>query len=138
MRILHKGWETGSAIPTTLRSFQPKTQQNRIFNGINVVAWPATGFPEAEGLIQGQRRLIRSPHFQRDLSNPQPLQFLGQWGQDIRADGDHLTMAVADETSLPDITRYLVAQGVDVYAITPERISLEEMFIQTVGTDGSL
>jgi len=47
-------------------------------------------------------------------------------------------MAVADETSLPDITRYLVAQGVDVYAITPERISLEEMFIQTVGTEGSL
>jgi ABC-2 type transport system ATP-binding protein len=69
---------------------------------------------------------------------PEAISGLGQWGQDIRADGDHLTLAVADETALPDITRYLVAQGVDVYAITPERISLEEMFIQTVGTDGSL
>ena len=69
---------------------------------------------------------------------PEAINGLGRWGQDIRADGDHLTMAVADEISLPDITRYLVAQGVDVYAITPERISLEEMFIQTVGTDGSL
>ena len=69
---------------------------------------------------------------------PETIAGLGQWGQDIRADGDHLTLAVADETALPDMTRYLVAQGVDVYAITPERISLEEMFIQTVGTDGSL
>jgi ABC-2 type transport system ATP-binding protein len=69
---------------------------------------------------------------------PEAINGLGQWGQDIRADGDHLTLAVADETALPDITRYLVAQGVDVYAITPERISLEEIFIQTVGTDGSL
>ena len=69
---------------------------------------------------------------------PEAISGLGQWGQDIRADGDHLTLAVADEAALPEITRYLVAQGIDVYAITPERISLEEMFIQTVGTDGSL
>ena len=63
---------------------------------------------------------------------------LSQWGQDVRADGDHLSMAVANESSLPDITRYLVAQGAEVFAITPERLSLEEMFIQTVGTDSSL
>ena len=69
---------------------------------------------------------------------PAAISGLAHWGQDIRVDGDHLTLAVADENALPEITRFLVSQGVDVYAITPERISLEEMFIQTVGTEGSL
>ena len=49
-----------------------------------------------------------------------------------------LTLAVAGEAALPEITRYLVAQGADVYAITPQRLSLEDLFIQTVGTDGGL
>ena len=69
---------------------------------------------------------------------PEIIAGLSQWGQDIRADGNHLTLAIPNENSLPFITRYLTGQGVDVYAITPERISLEEMFIQTVGTDGTL
>jgi ABC-2 type transport system ATP-binding protein len=63
---------------------------------------------------------------------------LGQWGRDVRADGDHLTLTIADDSVLPSITRYLVAQGADVYAITPQRLSLEELFIQIVGTDGGL
>jgi hypothetical protein len=53
-------------------------------------------------------------------------------------DGDHVTLAIGDDDALPAITRYLVAQAADVYAITPERLSLEELFIQTVGTDGGL
>ena len=39
---------------------------------------------------------------------------------------------------LPEITRFLVAQGAEVYAITPQRASLEEIFIETVGKDGGL
>ncbi len=66
------------------------------------------------------------------------LKGLCQWGRDVRQDGEVVTMAVARETDLPEITRYLVAQGVDVYAITPQRLSLEDLFIQTVGTDGGL
>jgi hypothetical protein len=31
-----------------------------------------------------------------------------------------------------------VAQGAQVYAITPQRLSLEDLFIQIVGTDGGL
>jgi ABC-2 type transport system ATP-binding protein len=63
---------------------------------------------------------------------------LNLWGQQIQWEGDHLTMAIANDASLPDITRYLVSQGVDLFSISPERISLEELFIQTVGTDSSL
>ncbi|MEK7328011.1 MAG: ABC transporter ATP-binding protein, partial [Chloroflexota bacterium] len=69
---------------------------------------------------------------------PETVAGLGQWGRDVRADGDHLTLTIADDSALPSITRYLVAQGADVYAITPQRLSLEELFIQIVGTDGGL
>ena len=66
------------------------------------------------------------------------LNGLGQLGKNVRADGDTITLTVSSETILPAITRYLVAQGLDVYAITPQRLSLEDLFIQVVGTDGGL
>jgi ABC-2 type transport system ATP-binding protein len=69
---------------------------------------------------------------------PETLAGLRQWGQDVRADGDQVSLTVADESALPAITRYLVAQDVEVYALTPERLSLEDLFIQVVGTDGGL
>jgi hypothetical protein len=34
--------------------------------------------------------------------------------------------------------RYLVNHGVDVYECTPQRLSLEERFLEIVGTDGGL
>jgi hypothetical protein len=47
-------------------------------------------------------------------------------------------MTLHQERDLPEITRYLVAQNAEVYAITPNRLSLEEIFIETVGEDGGL
>ncbi|MGD0005968.1 MAG: ABC transporter ATP-binding protein [Anaerolineaceae bacterium] len=66
------------------------------------------------------------------------LSGLEQLGKNLRADGDTITLTVSEEAALPAITRYLVAQGLDVYAITPKRLSLEDLFIQVVGTDGGL
>ncbi|HEX9014058.1 MAG TPA: DUF4162 domain-containing protein, partial [Anaerolineaceae bacterium] len=63
---------------------------------------------------------------------------LSAYASDIRADGAHLTLTVASEEALPEITRYLVAQGASVYQITPQRLSLEELFIETVGKDAGL
>jgi ABC-2 type transport system ATP-binding protein len=63
---------------------------------------------------------------------------LAQFGKNVRADDDTIALTVSSETALPAITRYLVAQGADVYAITPQRLSLEDLFIQVVGTDGGL
>jgi ABC-2 type transport system ATP-binding protein len=63
---------------------------------------------------------------------------LGQWGQQVaRSDGE-VSMRVADIDSLPDVTRYLVAQGVDVLGLTPVRPTLEDVFVRIVGTEGSL
>ncbi len=63
---------------------------------------------------------------------------ISRWGENIQANGEQLTLTIHDESHLPEINRYLVAQGVNVYAITPARISLEEIFIETVGKEGGL
>jgi hypothetical protein len=47
-------------------------------------------------------------------------------------------LRIRDEADLPEMSRYLVGQGVDLYALTPNRISLEEIFIETIGQDGGL
>ena len=69
---------------------------------------------------------------------PEICSGLAAWGQDIRADGEHLSLNVRSEESLPEITRFLVEKGVQVYQITPQRLSLEELFIETVGKDAGL
>jgi ABC-2 type transport system ATP-binding protein len=63
---------------------------------------------------------------------------LARWGRDIQANGEQLTLTVDDEAAIPEITRYLVAQGADVFGIARSRLSLEELFIETVGKDGGL
>lgn len=65
-------------------------------------------------------------------------QGLAQWGKDIRMDGDNLSMTLFSESLTPEVTRYLVSQGANVFAINPQRASLEEIFIETVGKDGGL
>jgi len=63
---------------------------------------------------------------------------LGQWGCNVRADGDHIHLTITSESALPAIARYLVEQNAEVYSITPQKSSLEDLFIQIVGTDGGL
>ena len=69
---------------------------------------------------------------------PDTLAGLSQWAQEVRLDGDQISLSISDEAALPAITRYLVAQNVDVYGIAAQRLSLEDLFIQIVGTDGGL
>jgi ABC-2 type transport system ATP-binding protein len=70
--------------------------------------------------------------------NPMLADGLSRWGRNVRLDGDHLSLTLDGEADLPEINRYLVREGADVYALTPQRISLEDLFIQIVGTDGGL
>lgn len=69
---------------------------------------------------------------------PEVLAGLEPWAQAIRAEGEELSLTVADEAQIPCINRYLVEQGVEVYGLQPQRTSLEERFIQLIGTDGGL
>jgi ABC-2 type transport system ATP-binding protein len=70
--------------------------------------------------------------------SPEASAGLSQWGRDVHLDGDSVSMTVFSESDMPEITRYLVRQGAAVYAINPQRLSLEEIFIETVGKDGGL
>ena len=63
---------------------------------------------------------------------------MARWGSDIQAHGERLTLTVDNETSIPEINRYLVAEGANVFAISPSHVSLEDIFIETVGKDGGL
>ena len=69
---------------------------------------------------------------------PMIVQGLQRWSQNVRLDGEHLSLTLPGEMALPEIHRYLVTAGADVYAFQPQKISLEDLFIQIVGTDGGL
>jgi ABC-2 type transport system ATP-binding protein len=73
----------------------------------------------------------------RNLS-PEAVAGLTRWSQNTRADGEHLSLTLNSEADLPSINRYLVEQGADVYALRPQHVSLEDLFIEIVGTDGGL
>jgi ABC-2 type transport system ATP-binding protein len=69
---------------------------------------------------------------------PESLNGLSQWGREIQKDGEFVHMIVPTDSVLPEVTRYLVSQNAEVYSITPNRMSLEDIFIETVGKDGGL
>ncbi|MGH2593087.1 MAG: ATP-binding cassette domain-containing protein [Anaerolineae bacterium] len=77
--------------------------------------------------------LASDPRTQSDL-----LAGLARWGHDIRVDSDRLHLIVDDEKALPEVARWLVGQGIDLYALAPQRVSLEDMFLQIVGSEGGL
>jgi ABC-2 type transport system ATP-binding protein len=70
--------------------------------------------------------------------NPEVTNGLSQWTPSFRCEGERLTLSLSSSALLPEIVRYLVAKGVDVYEVTPQRVSLEERFLQIVGSDGGL
>jgi ABC-2 type transport system ATP-binding protein len=69
---------------------------------------------------------------------PEVAAGLGRWSSQVRMDGEHLSLTLSSEADLPAVNRYLVEQSVDVYALQPQHMSLEDLFIQIVGTDGGL
>ncbi len=67
---------------------------------------------------------------------PELLTGLERWGRITCADGARLTMAVEDEEVLPAVADWLVTGGARLYALSPRRLSLEELFVRTVTSEG--
>jgi ABC-2 type transport system ATP-binding protein len=87
-----------------------------------------------DALVEGETRVtLRARRLSGEL-----IASLERFGRDIRADGDQVTLTVTDDAALPELARHLVSSGADLYALTPQRMSLEDLFIQVVGTDGGL
>jgi ABC-2 type transport system ATP-binding protein len=73
----------------------------------------------------------------RNLS-PETLAALARRVSSLKVVGDGLAFYTPSMDALPDIVRFLVSQNVDVYEVTPQRLSLEDLFLQIVGADGGL
>ena len=87
-----------------------------------------------QSLVEGELTVeIRAQNL-----GPVVLEGLARWGDNIRLDGDHLSLTISSEADMPLINRYLVENGVDIFAIRPKQLSLEDLFIEVVGTDGGL
>ena len=76
---------------------------------------------------------IRAADFTEEV-----LRGLHQWASEVHSSAGHITLTVPDEFMLPEINRYLVENNVAVFSIEPERVTLEDLFLQVVGTDGGL
>jgi len=66
------------------------------------------------------------------------IQGLEHWASSIRANGERVRFTVPDTEVLPEVVRYLIGCGVEIYEVTPQHTSLEEQFLEIVGEDGGL
>jgi ABC-2 type transport system ATP-binding protein len=63
---------------------------------------------------------------------------LAPWTTSTLHEEEQLTLTTRSKDALPDILRHLVAAGADVYQFTPQRLSLEDLFMKIMGEDRGL
>jgi ABC-2 type transport system ATP-binding protein len=79
-------------------------------------------------LIAGDFTLeIKAKNFSSEL-----IEGLATWGQSVRTEGEIITMVLENDTHMPEINRYLVENGVDIYGFSQKRISLEDLFLKVM------
>ncbi len=61
---------------------------------------------------------------------PELLAGLEPFGRVLRVNGETVVLAVADREVLPAIARWLVEGGARLYALSPRRLPLEELFVR--------
>ncbi|HKV70138.1 MAG TPA: ABC transporter ATP-binding protein [Gemmatimonadales bacterium] len=69
---------------------------------------------------------------------PQVLLSLERWATVVTWLGDQMTMSVTSHTVVPEIVKHLVGAGADVFRVTAEPFSLEDMFVEIMGKDNGL
>jgi ABC-2 type transport system ATP-binding protein len=69
---------------------------------------------------------------------PEAIAGLAPWSTSTLLEEEQLTLTTRSQDVLPDILRHLVAAGADVYQFTPQRLSLEDLFLKIMGEDRGL
>jgi hypothetical protein len=69
---------------------------------------------------------------------PEMIAGLATWTTSAVVEDELLTLATLSQDVLPDILRHLVAAGADVYQFTPQKLSLEDLFMKIMGEDRGL
>jgi hypothetical protein len=52
--------------------------------------------------------------------------------------GRKLRLRVPGESCLPDVVRLLVENGANVFSVIPQRVTLEDLFLEMMGPDPGL
>jgi len=60
---------------------------------------------------------------------------LAQFGRDVRQVDGLVRLTAPGEATLPDMARWLVAQGVSIYRLAADHKSLEALFLEVMGED---
>ncbi|HEY2940943.1 MAG TPA: ABC transporter ATP-binding protein [Vicinamibacteria bacterium] len=68
-----------------------------------------------------------------ERTSPEVLAALARFGRDLREDGPFVRLRVDGEEHLPEMTRWLAAQGIGLYHLAARRPSLEELFLEIIG-----
>jgi ABC-2 type transport system ATP-binding protein len=89
---------------------------------------------ELNSLLEGQTRVqVRAANLTAEMAAG-----VEKWTSSLAMQEHQLTFSVASQDALPQVLRYLVSSGAEVYEFTPQRLSLEERFLEIVGNDGGL
>jgi ABC-2 type transport system ATP-binding protein len=68
-----------------------------------------------------------------DRVGPPVLGGLARFGRDVREEEGRVRLRVDGEERLPEISRWLAAQGIGLYHLAARRRSLEDVFLEVVG-----
>ena len=82
---------------------------------------------EPEPIISAELRI--------DRVDRATLEGLQAFGRDVQSSGGTVSLRLDSEEVMPDIARWLVGQGIAIYALGTRRKSLEEWFIEVMGED---
>ena len=63
---------------------------------------------------------------------------LRTWASNIRREGELITLTLDSNELAPRVLRYLVERGAEVCEFTPQRLSLEDRFLEILGRDEGL
>jgi ABC-2 type transport system ATP-binding protein len=66
------------------------------------------------------------------------LDALHAWASDVQREGSELRLQLKSPELAPRVLRYMVEHGAEVHEFTPQRLSLEDRFLQILGTDQGL
>lgn len=70
-----------------------------------------------------------------DRTDAATLEGLRSFGDEVRVEGELVRMRVPDEEALPRLARWLVERGIALYELRGHRKSLEQWFVEIMGSD---
>ncbi|HEY7303111.1 MAG TPA: ABC transporter ATP-binding protein, partial [Bryobacteraceae bacterium] len=78
----------------------------------------------------GKRIFVRADGVKTEM-----LDGLCAWASHVSRDLDRIVIHLKSPEFAPQVLRYLVGRGVEVFEFTPQRLSLEDRFLEILGTD---